>query len=166
MKERIFYAILFIAVLFCGYADNQRLIQQINETEARLVDVEAELSCYKDFVFEVWGDSFDASSIQAVEVEVTSYNPVAWQCDDTPLIASDNGLVTPGVLAMPQHFRKRLGIQLGQKVALAGYGTFTVRDHMNSRFDNRVDIISFIPKWSKKFGKRTAKLIWVADAEI
>jgi hypothetical protein len=95
-------------------------------------------------------------------VTLSSYNPVKEQCDDTPLTESDNRLVAPGILALPKHYRKELGIELGQIVWIPPYGQFIVRDHMNSRKPaGRADIISFIPKWSKEFGKvKDARMYW------
>jgi hypothetical protein len=68
----------------------------------------------------------------------------------------------PGTIAIPEKFREKIGIKLGQKVLLEGYGIFTITGHMNSRFNEeaKVDIISFIPKWSKRFGVRSVKMYW------
>lgn len=102
------------------------------------------------------------SPLFSMEVTATSYNPVKEQCDSTPLIDSNNKLVMPGTIALPKKFREKIGIKLGQTVLLDGYGLFTVTGHMNNRFKDapKVDIISFIPKWSKKFGVNTIKMYW------
>jgi hypothetical protein len=99
----------------------------------------------------------------STSVTVTSYNPLEKQCDDSPLIDSNNKLVMPGTIAIPQEYRKKIGIILDQTVMLEGYGLFTVTGHMNDRFKDEpmVDIISFIPKWSKRFGRKyNVKMYW------
>lgn len=98
----------------------------------------------------------------STQVTVTSYNPVEAQCDDTPLINSANQLVAPGQVAISQGFRKRIGLEFGDFIILENFGLFVVTDHMNKRYDgeNRIDIISFIPEWSKKFGVKQLKMFW------
>lgn len=101
--------------------------------------------------------------LYAITVTVTSYNPLEAQCDDTPLIDSNNKLVMPGTVAIPQGFRKKIGIKLGQTILLEDLGLFTVTGHMNDRFEEqpKIDVISFIPKWSKRFGVREdVKMYW------
>lgn len=96
-------------------------------------------------------------------VTVTSYNPLEEQCDDSPLIDSNNKLVMPGTVAMPKKYRKKIGIELGQTILLEDLGLFTVTGHMNGRFEDqaKVDVISFIPKWSKEFGVHEGvKMFW------
>lgn len=69
----------------------------------------------------------------------------------------------PGQVAISSGFRKRIGLKLGDIILLENMGMFHVVDHMNSRYnkENRIDIISFIPKWSKKFGKKeNVKMYW------
>jgi len=103
------------------------------------------------------------SLLFSTTVTVTSYNPLKEQCDSTPLINSSNKLVMPGQVALPKGMRLKLGIKLHQFVIVGKWGMFEVTDHMNPRYDeeNRVDIISFIPKWSKKFGtQRNITLYW------
>jgi 3D (Asp-Asp-Asp) domain-containing protein len=152
---------LFYGAYLCGKA-YAAMDERMNGIISAKCDAEEELFEHRELMLSIWGDEFDIGKIKTATVEATSYNPLREQCDADPLIASDNRLVTPGVLAMPKKYRQELGIELGQRVALAGYGMFTVRDHMNSRFHARVDIISFIPKWSKHFGiKQNIKLIWV-----
>jgi hypothetical protein len=96
-------------------------------------------------------------------VTATSYTPLKAQWDSTPLSDSPTKLVKPGTVAVPQAYRQRIGMKLGQRVLLEGYGMFTVTGHMNDRFEEqaKVDVISFIPKWSKKFGiQENVKMIW------
>lgn len=94
----------------------------------------------------------ECTNLRTIKVNVTSYNPVKRQCDNSPLIGANGQMVTPGAIAISRDLERKYGIKFGDKVVIEGYGTFTVADYMNSRFRNRVDIISFIPKWSDKFG--------------
>lgn len=103
------------------------------------------------------------SQLFSTTVTVTSYNPLKEQCDSSPLIDSNNKMVMPGTVAIPQAYRKKIGLELGQTILLEGLGTFTVTGHMNKRFgeDAKIDVISFIPKWSKKFGiHKGVKMFW------
>lgn len=103
------------------------------------------------------------SQLFSTTATITSYNPLKEQCDKTPLTNSSEQLVMPGQIALPQQMRKRLGIKLHQHMIIGEWGVFEVTDHMNPRYnnENRVDIISFIPKWSKKFGvHKNIKIYW------
>lgn len=127
--------------------------------------MEIELSWYKEQSKRILGESFKPGNLMSTTINLSSYNPLEEQCDSTPLIASDNGLVAPGILALPKHWRRLLNIDFGQIVWIPPYGQFVVRDHMNPRKkDGRGDIISFIPEWSKEFGvDNIATMYWVSS---
>lgn len=107
---------------------------------------------HKEILNEIFGT--EDPRIRKFEVIATSYNPVRNQCDERPLETADGSLVTPGMLGVSRDLLKKHNLHLGQKVVLGGLGSFTITDKMNKRFRNRIDIISFIPQWSRKFGKR------------
>ena len=132
------------------------------EKEVIIVKISRELTWYKEQSQRILGKNFKLGNLMSTTINLSSYNPVEEQCDSTPLIASDNGLVTPGILALPKHYRLDLGFELGQIVWIPPYGQFIVRDHMHSRkAKGRGDIISFIPEWSKKFGiNNIATMYW------
>ena len=113
---------------------------------------------HKEILKEMFGT--EEPNIKKIEVTATSYNPVRSQCDDRPLETADGSLVAPGMLGVSRDLLRKHKLHVGQKVVLQGLGTFTVTDKMNHRFRNRVDIISFIPQWSKKFGKRQLSLYY------
>ncbi len=139
--------------------------QDVEALGAELNDLEGEVDRLRDLLTMIFGEPVPQYALRSTTVIASSYNPVEAQCDADPLIASDNKLVMPGVLALPKHYRLELGLKMGQKVILSGLGPFTVRDHMSSRKPRgRVDIISFIPEWSKKFGKREVTMYWVAGS--
>lgn len=141
-------------------ADGWRIKAEERQQTIRMLD--AEMERLHELLREFF-PNFNMRQLRSTTVTASSYNPVEEQCDSTPLIASDNKLVEPGILALPQHYRKELGIRLGQRVVLEGLGVFTVRDHMHNRKPRgRVDIISFIPEWSTAWGKRPLKMYWIA----
>ena len=94
----------------------------------------------------------------AVRVQVTSYNPVKSKGWGNGLTTADGNLAKPGGIAVSHDLKKKYNLKYGSKVILKDYGVFTVTDLMNKRFKNRVDIISFIPQWSKAFGVRPSVL--------
>lgn len=103
-------------------------------------------------------------NITSVKVTVTSYNPTRRQCDKTPLYGNDGELVTPGIVAISSDLRKKYGLKNGDIVMLEGLGSFTVKDAMHPRWSKRVDIISFIPQFSKKFGAKEGVLMYFSSS--
>jgi uncharacterized protein YxeA len=97
-----------------------------------------------------------------ITVTVSSYNPVPKQGWGSGLVGYNGKLVTPGIIAVSHDLRKKYGLKMGKRIILGRYGPFIVGDLMNKRFSKRVDIISFIPAWSRKFGIQTAKLYYAA----
>ena len=85
-------------------------------------------------------------------VTVTQYNPVAEQCDSTPLITADNSKIDlvklkKGKLkwvAVSRDLRKHF--KYGSTIIIRGAGhmsgKYKVHDTMNPRFTNRVDILT------------------------
>lgn len=80
-------------------------------------------------------------------VTLTYYQPVAEQCDSTPLITADNSRIDLDKLergeikwcAVSQDLRDRL--PFGSSISIPGLGVYKVRDVMNPRHRNRVDIL-------------------------
>lgn len=97
------------------------------------------------------------------EVTVTMYNPVESQTDDTPYLTADLSRinkVNPSAhkwIAISYDLHKRYGGQLafGDTVYLYGSankdGFYTVRDLMNPRYTNRIDILESIGSRMYKF---------------
>ena len=104
----------------------------------------------------------EKTPIYSIPVTLSSYNPTVEQCDADPFINSANMLVAPGQVAIPKLFRLKLGLKLKQFIVVSGYGIFQVVDHMNKRYEEqaKIDIISFIPDWSKEFGIKHDVLIY------
>lgn len=86
-------------------------------------------------------------------VDVTMYNAVPGQTDDTPLITASNKKINPDYatdhrwIAVSRDLHERWGgpLSFGDKVYVKGTihydGMYIVHDLMNERFTNRIDIL-------------------------
>ncbi len=82
-------------------------------------------------------------------VTVTTYSPTVAQTDSTPLITASGFKINPKnpkrqrIVAVSRDLKKKY--KFGKKIRITGIGklsgTYTVRDVMNKRYRNRVDIL-------------------------
>jgi len=82
-------------------------------------------------------------------VTVTTYSPTVEQTDSTPLITASGFEINPinpkkqRIVAVSRDLKKKY--KFGKKIRITGIGklsgTYTVRDVMNKRYRNRVDIL-------------------------
>ena len=82
-------------------------------------------------------------------VMVTTYSPTVAQTDSTPLITASGFKINPKnpkrqrIVAVSRDLKKKY--KFGKKIRITGIGklsgTYTVRDVMNKRYRNRVDIL-------------------------
>ena len=82
-------------------------------------------------------------------VTVTTYSPTVEQTDSTPLITASGYKINPKnpkkqrIVAVSRDLKKKY--KFGKKIRITGIGklsgTYTVRDVMNKRYRNRVDIL-------------------------
>ena len=82
-------------------------------------------------------------------VSVTTYSPTIEQTDSTPLITASGYKINPAnpkrqrIVAVSRDLKKKY--KFGKKIRITGIGklsgTYTVRDVMNKRYRNRVDIL-------------------------
>ncbi len=82
-------------------------------------------------------------------VTVTTYSPTVAQTDSTPLITASGFEINPNnpkrqrIVAVSRDLKKKY--KFGKKIRITGIGklsgTYTVRDVMNKRYRNRVDIL-------------------------
>ncbi|MCW8125096.1 3D domain-containing protein [Microbulbifer halophilus] len=104
-----------------------------------------------------------AASKKTMTVDATAYNSVPGQTDDDPWVAAWNNRLRPGqkVIAVSRDLEKH-GLTNGAKVKIEGLpGTYTVRDRMNKRFKNRIDVwMEKDIKKARKWGKKKLKIIW------
>ena len=87
------------------------------------------------------------------EYTITVYNPIAEQCDSTPLITADNSQIDLGKLKARKIkwaavSRDLLGeVKFGQRIRIKGCkdksmnGTWEVHDVMNKRYRKRIDLL-------------------------
>jgi len=97
-------------------------------------------------------------------VTVTTYSPTVEQTDSTPLITASGFEINPTnpkkhrIVAVSRDLKKKY--KFGKKVRITGIGklsgTYTIRDVMNKRFKNRVDIL--IGEGDKQTSFKNAKL--------
>ena len=89
------------------------------------------------------------------QVKATMYHPVEAQCDDTPLITADGSRICPinvsdwNWIAVSQDLLKKNGgiFDYGDQVYVKGThkdGVYTIRDCMNKRKKNQIDILESI----------------------
>ena len=88
------------------------------------------------------------------KVTVTTYNPTKAQCDDTPKITADGTKINPWkatqyrYVALSRDLLSRWGgpFEYGDYIVIEGTngrdGIYQVRDTMNPRWTNRVDILT------------------------
>ena len=80
-------------------------------------------------------------------VTLTTYNAVASQCDNTPLITADGTKID--VKKLKKGKMRYCGVSrdlvwcipVGSVVHIEGHGYYEVRDTMNERFDHYIDIL-------------------------
>jgi len=86
---------------------------------------------------------------QIIEAEVTMYNPVAGQCDDTPNIMASGKEVYLGTVACPGY------LAFGQKVRIDGI-VMTCEDRMGLRYrnGNYFDILGFNYEEAMQWGRQ------------
>ncbi|WP_043317640.1 3D domain-containing protein [Microbulbifer sp. HZ11] len=115
------------------------------------------------------GDAFAAikespdKKKKSMTVTATAYNSVEGQTDDDPWTAAWNNRLRPGdkIIAVSRDLEKH-GLTNGAKVKIEGLpGTYTVRDRMNKRYKNRIDVwMEEDIKKARKWGKKKLKIIW------
>lgn len=95
-------------------------------------------------------------------VTLTTYNAVASQCDDSPLITADGTKIDlkklkNGTIKYCAVSRDLLPhIPLGSVIHIEGHGYYEVRDTMNKRFNHYIDILQHTSK--KNFKKEKIRV--------
>ncbi|MFA6393578.1 MAG: hypothetical protein WCW25_01780 [Patescibacteria group bacterium] len=100
----------------------------------------------------------DTSPIKVKVVQITAYNSEVGQCDGDPCTTANGFNVckhgiedTIAANALPFGTRVRIPDLFGDRI-------FIVRDRMNSRYHDRVDVWMLNHKDAVKFGLKTAKI--------
>ena len=110
-------------------------------------------------------DKLDEYETEGMHVTVTMYQPVRYQTDSTPNILADGTRIRTKeasnykFIAVSRNLLKRWGgwLDYGDFVLLKGTiekdGVYQVRDTMNKRYVNRIDILESIDVKPYKFEK-------------
>lgn len=96
-----------------------------------------------------------------MEVMVTAYNSVAWQTEGDPVLAAWGDTLYPGLKAVAvSRDLIALGLSHETPVLIEGLpDTFRVRDKMNARFKNHIDIyMGNDVKKARDWGRRRLKI--------
>ena len=100
------------------------------------------------------------------QVTLTCYNPVASQCQGNPLVTASNDTIDLQKLkngqlkwcAVSHNLRGRL--PWGSVIEIEGHGRYIVKDAMNRRFSNRVDILQAVGE--PQFKKTNVKITLIS----
>ena len=128
--------------------NNRYYVDEIFKLEGKITELETELSEYKS---------------GGMNVTVTMYQPVRYQTDSTPNILADGTRIRTQdasnykFIAVSRNLLRRWGgwLDFGDFVLLRNTtnkdGIYQVRDTMNKRFVNRIDILESIDVKPYKF---------------
>ena len=99
-----------------------------------------------------------------IRVVATAYTSHKGQTDDTPYLAAWNNPIRPGmkIIAVSPDLIRRYGLTNGVKVKISGLpGIYTVRDKMNKRLRNHIDIyMGTNRRRALRWGRRRVVLYW------
>jgi 3D (Asp-Asp-Asp) domain-containing protein len=112
-------------------------------------------------VFKVTGSSKFKHKMRVVATAYTSHRN---QTDSTPFLAAWNNHIRPGmkIIAVSPDLIRRYGITNGVRVKIGGLpGTYVVRDKMNPRLHNHIDIyMGTNRRRALRWGRRRVVIYW------
>jgi 3D (Asp-Asp-Asp) domain-containing protein/LysM repeat protein len=127
--------------------------QQAREHRSRLARAQR--------AFKVTGSSKFKHKMRVVATAYTSHRS---QTDSTPFLAAWNNRIRPGmkIIAVSPDLIRRYGITNGVRVKIGGLpGTYVVRDKMNPRLHNHIDIyMGTNRRRALRWGRRRVVLYW------
>lgn len=145
MKNRIIYILAIVIVMFNGFVWT-KIFNNYKEFHKNSVrELTLENKRLKNLV--------DEFKLEGMEVTVTMYHPVRSQTDSTPDILADGTRIRVHkaseyrFIAVSRNLLKEHGgfLEYGDFIVLSGTdhkdGVYQVKDTMNKRFVNRVDIL-------------------------
>lgn len=101
---------------------------------------------------------------RSLRVTATAYTSHENQTDSSPFLAAWNNRLTPGmkVIAVSRDLLSMYGLRNGTKVRIGGLpGIYHVRDKMNKRYKNRIDIYMGLDRQKAlRWGRRSVKIYW------
>ncbi len=134
----------------------QKLILPLSQKK-----IDAVLQREKGFRFKYTGDYRFKHKLR---VTATAYTSHRGQTDRTPFIAAWNNRIRPGmkIIAVSPDLIRKYGITNGTRVKISGLqGIYTVRDKMNPRLRNHIDIYMGINRRKAlRWGRRRVILYW------
>jgi len=99
-----------------------------------------------------------------LRVIATAYTSHRGQTDKTPFLAAWNNRIRPGmkIIAVSPDLIRKYGITNGTRVKISGLpGIYTVRDKMNKRLRNHIDIyMGTNRRKALRWGRRRVMLYW------
>ncbi len=111
--------------------------------------------------FKYTGDYLFKHKIRVVATAYTSHRS---QTDRTPFIAAWNNKIHPGskIIAVSPDLIRKYGLRNGVKVKISGLrGIYVVRDKMNARLRNHIDIyMGLNRRGALRWGRRRVFLYW------
>jgi len=161
MKNKLIYILAMLIVLFNGFVwteifDNYKEFHKESVRELTLEN-------------ERLNTIVDEFKLEGMEVTVTMYHPVRSQTDSTPNILADGTRIRVHkaseyrFIAVSRNLLKQHGgfLEYGDFIVLSGTGhkdgVYQVKDTMNKRFVNRVDILE--SPGTKPYKIDTAKIM-------
>jgi 3D (Asp-Asp-Asp) domain-containing protein len=156
-----------VAALFGGYTGHKQTTK-INAQQVEINALEQDNSYLvneierDDAIFmSVFGDDWKREKVlYRTAVTVTAYSSTVGQTDSTPHQTADMSIVRVGIIAVSRDVLTELGLVMGQRVLLPGYGMFEVRDKMNKRYRRRVDIWMSDKRAADLHGVKQSVLMW------
>jgi len=99
-----------------------------------------------------------------IRVVATAYTSHRGQTDSTPFLAAWNNRIRPGmkIIAVSPDLIRKYGITNGVRVKIAGLpGTYVVRDKMNKRLHDHIDIYMGVNRRrALRWGRRRVVMYW------
>ena len=147
--------IMALAIVLITYANGIVTTKFLNDKNTQLTSLSAENKTLKDKLYKY--------ETEGMIVTVTMYQPLRYQTDSTPNILADGTRIRTQeasnykFIAVSRNLLKRFGgwLDFGDFVLLKGTvgkdGVYQVRDTMNKRFVNRIDILESIHVKPYKF---------------
>ncbi len=134
----------------------QKLILPLSQKK-----IDTVLQREKGFRFKYTGDYRFKHKLR---VTATAYTSHRGQTDRTPFIAAWNNRIRPGmkIIAVSPDLIRKYGITNGTRVKISGLrGIYTVRDKMNPRLRNHIDIYMGVDRRKAlRWGRRRVILYW------
>ena len=155
------YAMLFLTIILVTYANGIVSTKFLNDKN---IEIRSLLDENKRLA-----ENLKKYETEGMKVTVTMYEPVSYQTDSTPNILADGTRIRTHIaseykfIAVSRNLLKRWGgwLDYGDFILLKGTdgkdGVYQVRDTMNKRYVNRIDILESTDVKPYKFDK--AKII-------